>query len=417
MNPGPVLSYSLFLMTKSYTVLRLVLLRLVLLFFYIAIFKFHGHGQTGNAPACIGEIMQQHHVMGLSVAVVKKKKIIYTHSFGLKDAATKTPMTNDCLFRIASISKSFSATAILQLVEAKKLSLDDDISDLLGFKVRNPKYPEAVITIRLALSHQSSVNDSQGYFTLDAINASKNSDWTKCYNDYAPGTGYMYCNLNYNMIGAIIERLSGERFDQYVKHHILDPLNLYGGYCVDSLDSSRFATLYEYNTDSAAFLPAPAAYAPRREEIANYVMGYSTPVFSPTGGMKITATDLAKYMIMHMNQGRLNGKRIISKKSARLMHSKIAKQEGYGFAIMTTDKILEGITMKGHTGSAYGLFSAMFFHPTKKFGVVVITNGCDPAEENGFNVVIRKVVNCLYDSYISKSLAKSIGGAILTPTL
>ena len=106
-------------MTKSYTVLRLVLLRLVLLFFYIAIFKFHGLGQTGNAPACIGKIMQQHHVMGLSVAVVKKKKIIYTHSFGLKDAATKTPMTNDCLFRIASISKSFSATSILQLVEAK----------------------------------------------------------------------------------------------------------------------------------------------------------------------------------------------------------------------------------------------------------------------------------------------------------
>jgi len=126
-----------------------------------------------------GEIMQQHHVMGLSVAVVKKKKIIYTHSIGLKDAATKTPMTNDCLFRIASISKSFSATSILQLVEAKKLSLDDDISDLLGFKVRNPKYPEAVITIRLALSHQSSVNDSQGYFTLDAINPSKNCDLDK----------------------------------------------------------------------------------------------------------------------------------------------------------------------------------------------------------------------------------------------
>ena len=346
--------------------------------------------------------MQQHHVMGLSVAVVKKNKIIYTHSFGLKDVAANTPLTNDCLFRIASISKSFSATSIMQLVERKKLSLDDDISDLIGFKVRNPKYPDAAITIRLVLSHQSSINDSQGYFTLDAINPSKNPDWAKCYNDYAPGAGYMYCNLNYNMIGAIIEKLSGERFDQYVKHHILDPLDLYGGYCVDSLDSSRFATLYEYNTDSTAFLPAPAAYAPRREEIANYVLGYSTPVFSPTGGMKITATDLAKYMIMHMKQGRYNGKKIISKKSARLMQSKIAEQEGYGFAIMTSDKIIEGKTIKGHTGSAYGLFSAMFFHPKEKFGLVIITNGCDPAYADGFNIVIRKAVNCLYDSFIRR---------------
>ena len=340
--------------------------------------------------------------MGLSVAVVKKNEIIYNQSFGLKDAATNTPLSNDCVFRIASISKSFSATSIMQLVEAKKLSLDDDISDLIGFKVRNPKYPDVVITFRLVLSHQSSINDSQGYFTLDAINPSKNPDWAKCYNDYEPGSGYMYCNLNYNMIGAIIERLSGERFDQYVRRHILDPLKLYGGYCVDSLDASRFATLYEYNADSGIFTPAPGAYAPRREEIANYVMGYSTPIFSPTGGMKTTTTDLSRYMIMHIKQGRFKGKKIISKKSARLMQSKIAEQEGYGFGIHTTEKLIEGKTMKGHTGSAYGLYSAMYFQPKEKFGIVVITNGCDPAYVDGFNTVILKTVNCLYDHLINK---------------
>ena len=259
-----------------------------------------------------------------------------------------------------------------------------------------------MITIRLVLSHQSSINDSQGYFTLDAINPSKNPDWAKCYNDYQPGSGYMYCNLNYNMIGAIIERLSGERFDQYVRHHILDPLKLYGGYCVDSLDASRFATLYEYNADSGIFIPSPAAYAPRREEIANYVMGYSTPIFSPTGGMKTTTTDLSRYMIMHMKEGRYKGKKIISRKSARLMQSKIAEQEGYGFAILTTEKLIEGKTLKGHTGSAYGLFSAMFFQPKEKFGIVVISNGCDPAYSDGINIVIRKTVNCLYDHFIRK---------------
>lgn len=379
---------------------RTTLLKLAYLLLLSFLFNLDAEGQVEKAAACIREIMLQSKVMGLSVAVVKKNKVIYNQSFGLKDAATNTPLTNDCLFRIASISKSFSATSILQLVEAKKLSLDNDISDLIGFKVRNPKFPDAVITIRLLLSHQSSINDSQGYFTLDAINPSKNPDWVKCYNDYKPGSGYMYCNLNYNMIGAIIEKYSGERFDQYIRHHILDPLKLYGGYCVDSLDASRFATLYEYKADSAIFTPSPAAYSPRREEIASYVMGYSTPVFSPTGGMKITAADLARYMIMHMKQGRYKGKKIISKKSARLMQSTIAEKEGYGFAIWITDKLIPGKTMKGHTGSAYGLNSAMFFNSKEKFGIVVISNGCDPAYSDGFNTVIRKAVNCLYDHLI-----------------
>lgn len=368
---------------------------------FLFVFAFiQSSAQPEKAQTCIREIMQQSAVMGISVAVVKKNKIIYTHSFGLKDSASNTPLTDDCLFRIASISKSFSATSVMQLAEAKKLSLADDISKLAGFTVRNPKYPETIITLRMLLSHRSSINDSQGYFTLDAINPAKNPDWAKCYNDYKPGTGYMYCNLNYNMVGAVIEKISGERFDQFVKHHILDPLQLYGSYCVDSLDSTRFATLYEYDTATKRFTASPAAYAPRREEISNYIMGYSTPIFSPTGGMKITAGDLASYMIMHMNFGRSNGKRIMSKKSARQMQTSLSEEEGYGLALTKTDKLIPGKTMKGHTGSAYGLSSAMFFHPKEKFGIVVISNGCDPAYSDGFNAVIKKTITCLYNHLI-----------------
>ncbi len=362
--------------------------------FFLAAFTFlKGFGQADKAETCIKELMQQSKIVGLSVAVVKDNQIIYTHSFGYKDLESQTLLSDDNLFRIASISKSFTATSILQLVEARKLKLDADVSDLVGIKVRNPLYPDKVITLKMILSHTSSVNDSQGYFTLDAINPDKNPNWAKCYNTYEPGTAYMYCNLNFNMAGAILERVSGERFDQYVKHHILDPLGLYGGYCVDSLDQSRFATLYEYKADSGKFVAASGAYAARSGEIANYTRGYSTPVFSPTGGMKISATDLAKYMMMHMNQGKSQGKRIIRKKSARLMQEKITEKEGYGLAIMTTESLIAGKTMKGHTGSAYGLYSSMFFQPKEKFGIVVITNGYSSTVPGG----LKPFVNCLYE--------------------
>lgn len=356
--------------------------------------------QNEKAESDLREIMKKLDVVGLSVAVVKKGEIIYKNSFGLKDINTKAPLSDTDIFRIASISKSFSATSIMQLIEAGKLSLDDDFSDLVGFKIRNPKFPDKVITLRMIMSHTSSINDSQGYFTLDAINPSKNPDWAKCYSDYAPGAGYRYCNLNYNMVGTVIEKLSGERFDNYVKNHILNPLGLYAGYNVDSLDASRFATLHEYDATTKTFKPSPAAYNPRREEIRNYTMGYTTPIFSPTGGMKISATDLAKYMSMHMNMGKYKGKRIISKKSAKLMQTKIADEEGYALALTNLDDLIPGKKMVGHTGSAYGLYSAMFFHPKEKFGIVVITNGCNPTYTKGINDVLRAGVNSLYENFI-----------------
>ena len=358
--------------------------------------------QENKAEVAIQQIMKENPVMGLSVAVVKNNKIIYTHSFGLKDAETNAALTDDNIFRIASISKSFSATAIMQLVEDKKVNLDQDVSELVGFKIRNPKFPETIITLRLMLSHLSSINDSQGYFSLDSINPQKSVNWYKCFNNYEPGKGYEYCNLNYNMIGTIIEKVSSERFDTYIQKHILEPLSLYGGYYVNGLDKTKFATIYEYQPDVSKFVMSPNAYAPRTAEIAAYEMGYSTPIFSPTGGMKISAKDLATYMMMHANYGKYNGVRIISKKSSIEMQTPMSTNRNYGFAIETTNKLIDGKIMVGHTGSAYGLYSAMFFNTEEKFGIVVISNGCHPAYNNGFNAVIRKTVNALYENLIAK---------------
>ena len=82
------------------------------------------------------------------------------------------------------------------------------------------------------------------------------------------------------------------------------------------------------------------------------------------------------------------------------MQTPLSDNRSYGFAIETTSKLIEGKKMVGHTGSAYGLFSAMFFNPEEKFGIVVISNGCHPGYSNGFNTVIRKTVNALYQNLI-----------------
>ena len=315
-------------------------------------------------------------IVGLSVAVVRDNAIVYNGSFGYSHIESWTPMRNHNIMRIASISKSFVATAIMTLIDAKKLSLDTPINSILDFPVTNPKYPDVPITIEMMLAHTSSINDSEGYYiSYDCINPERNPNWRNCYNDYRPGNGYEYCNLNFNLLGIVIEKLSGERFDHYVERHILQPLDIEGSFCYNSVDSTRCASLYAW--ESGKFAHRPEAYR-LIENLNKYVMGETTVRLSPAGGMKITALDLAKYMLMHINYGKspLSASRVMSKRSAKAMQAVHTPGEvKYGLALEQSDEYVPGTTLTGHTGGAYGLRSAMFFDPEKKFGFVVICNG------------------------------------------
>ena len=342
--------------------------------------------------------------VGVSCAVVRDNQIVYHHNFGVKNLDTREPVDDQTIFRIASISKSFTATGLLQQVEQGRVALTDDVSDLLGFRVRNPRFPDTPITLEMLLSHTSSINDSQGYWTtIDIINPDFNPEVEKCYNDYAPGSGgYEYCNLNLNLAGTILERVSGERFDQYVVNHILRPLGVYGGYCVDSLDKSRFAHLYAWDEKEGKFVDNyDEAYEPRSEKVANYTMGHDALIFSPTGGMKISALDLARVMTMHMNYGTTpDGVRIISEASSRDMQTPRSEPEHYGLNLWLADDYVPGITLVGHTGGAYGLSSAMFFKPDEKYGFVIICSGSH--DEEGTHNVLHQGIARMYKYFIAR---------------
>ena len=315
-------------------------------------------------------------MVGVSVAVVRDNDIVYNGSFGYCNIQSWTPLSNDNMFRIASISKSFVATAIMTLIDAGKLSLNTPVSEILDFPVSNPKFPDVPITIEMMLAHTSSINDSEGYYiSYDCINPERNPNWRNCYNDYRPGSGYEYCNLNFNLLGIVIEKLSGERFDHYIEHHILDPLGIEGSFCFNSVDSTRCASLYAW--ESGIFVHRPEAYR-LVPDLDNYIPGVSTVRLSPAGGMKITARDLAKYMLMHINYGKspLSSARVMSVQSAKAMQAVHTPGDvKYGLALEQSDEYVPGITLTGHTGGAYGLRSAMFFDPKQKFGFVVICNG------------------------------------------
>lgn len=352
-----------------------------------------------------GEIMElyrQQDLTGLSIAVVKGDSIIYERAFGYREIPGKNSrkgeqLASDDIFKIASVSKTFVATAIMKLQEQGVLSLKDDAQKYLDFPLRNPHHPDVPITIEQLIVHTSSVNDRCGYTDLDSINPAVNKDYKRCYFYGVPDKYYNYSNMNYTLLGAVIEGAAGERFDDVIDRLICQPLGLNAGYNVERLDSTKFVNLYYYlpKYPKTRFVNQ-VAYKDYPDELGkNYQLGKSVALEVPAGGMKISAPDLAKFMIMHMQSGEYEGKRIISKKSEKLMRKNYVGKYNYGLSFRRYDFLGKDNIMYGQTGGASGIKSAMIFNPDKRYGFVILSTGNTTTEPDGFEEIHMPLIKIL----------------------
>ena len=366
-----------------------------------------------NREDRIIRIMQDYNCVGLSVVVVKDNSIVYNNCFGYnpnyEDSTERRPICVGDIYWIASISKTFVATAIMQLVEDKRLALDDDVNKYLDFRVQNPFFPDIPITVKMLLSHRSSLNDRQYEYSFNKINPEKNTEYGLLYNQYRPGTEYHYCNLGYNILGAVIEKVSGTRFDDYIRSRILVPLGIGGDFNVSKLDKNRLVWTYIYNKEKKTFVKDRTLYTYYEDKMNDYVLGYTTPVFSPAGGMKISAEDLARYMMMHMNDGKYNSKRIIKKRSERMMREIQTPEKHYALSFRHYNNdgytVIKDVELIGQTGGSHGIHSSMIFNPKEKYGFIVICNGCTSKYPDGADLS-NKIINVCYQHFIKSGIKK-----------
>ena len=357
--------------------------------------------------------MEECRTMGLATVLFKGNDILYMNAFGWRDKVGGDPLDVNDIFKIASMSKSFSAVSILQLIDEGKLSLEDDVSDLMGFPVRHPKWPDIPITLKMLLSHTSSMKDGSGnsrYWTPDWVNpdvTSVDSMLRHAFYDYAPGQGYNYCNRGFNMLGNIIERASGERFDDYVRHHILDPLGAgKAGYNVDSLDADRLVTMYGYNKSEDKLLRNNAYVRKNEKKVADgtYVLGEDGWGWSPTGGMKITLPDLTRWL-MTLRDSCItpSGVRLISPAAYRKLTTHTTPADpgtDYCLGTRTETRLIDGKTLYGHTGSLHGYKGCMFVHPTEGWGFICLCSSTRLTRINEVYEIYYRVGNLLYEQYI-----------------
>ena len=206
-------------------------------------------------------------VPGLGVVLYRNGQEVYSHFVGSRrfltqDGTAAEPITRDTRFRIASVSKQFSIFTLMQLVEAGKLRLDDDVSRYLGFSLRNPAHPDTPITVRMLASHTSSLRDGKVYSIPPSVSVREffkpegryyeNGDHFALAEE-APGSYFCYANINYGLLGTIIEAVTGERFDRYQKKHLLKELDTHADYVPGNLakrDFAKLGTIYQKKDES-----------------------------------------------------------------------------------------------------------------------------------------------------------------------
>jgi CubicO group peptidase (beta-lactamase class C family) len=326
-------------------------------------------------------------------------------SGGLADRAAHRKVTADDPVRVASISKLVTAIGVMRLVEAGKLDLDADVSALLGFRVRNPAFPGVPITLRLLMSHRSSLTDDADYvLPLDATLQATLADPKAWDVAHAPGGWFHYTNLNFPMVAAVMEAATGERFDRLMRTQVLEPLKLDACFnwsgCPDAA-IGRAVVLYrasgEVARDDLHGVHPPCAVTPARDggcDLSIWRAGINGAIFSPQGGLRVSMRDLATIGRLLMRGGEVDGVRLLSPASVAALTQVEWASDGangetdkgfycaYGLAtqLLSTgtpgcngNPFNDGRRRFGHAGDAYGLKSGLWIDPVNGQGVAYFT--------------------------------------------
>ena len=331
---------------------------------------------------------------------------------GLADRARGRALTIDDPVRIASVTKLVVALGVMRLVEQGRLDLDRDVSDWLGWRLRNPAFPDRPITLRHLLSHTSSLQDEIDYAVPlgtalgDAVAAPAAFDA-----EHPPGTFFRYANLNFPVIASVMEQASGERFDRLTARLVLEPLGLDA--CLNWTTCSeaaigRAVVLYEPDAtvirdDLGGRRPACPVLAPDGVpcDLSGYRLGSNGALFSPQGGLRISVRDLATLGRLLLNRGRHGGGRFLSERSIAALLDPQWRFDGrngdtddgfycaYGLAAQSLpvaqpgcddDLFGDGRRVSGHAGDAYGVRSGLWVDPARGAGIAYFAtgNGDDP---------------------------------------
>lgn len=379
-----------------------------------------------NAPLIeldrfVREKMQRDHIPGVAACIVDQERILWAQTYGWADLDNRTPMSADGVQNVASISKTFTATAVMQLAEAGLVGLDKDVNDYLDFSIRHPKAAKQPITARQLLMHTSSIADGLAYSKLYACGDPRWSlaSWLRQY--FTPGgryydreqnfhpwlpdsNTYEYCNLAFGVLAHTVETVAGTPFAEYCRSNIFSPLGMRSTtWRIAEIDKERHVVPYTWVEEGKARGPswggAPLGVIERDGPTFETALEdgfhpncvYSHPNY-PDGFLRSSLNDLSRYVRAYLCGGAFEGYRLLRNESVDDMLTTQMRVEQ-----RTRDgqsrRRSQGLTWSagrqladewawGHSGSDPGVNTDIRFLPSRGLGAIVLTNtnGIDVAE-------------------------------------
>ncbi len=375
------------------------------------------------ADLVAGKTAASPELAGLAIVVADRTHVLRREGYGRAvidpgNVSRQRPLTAETPVRVASISKLVVAIAVMRLVEQGRLDLDQDVSAYLGWTLRNPAHADVPITLRRLLSHTSSLIDGPGY-RLPLGTALRDNLGAAHWAPTPAGSHFAYANLNYGVIATVMEAATGERFDRLMTRLVLAPLSLDAGYNWSGASDAAVAgaaVLYRKGADEAHWAsdgpwvaqvddrqghwPAcPVASDGPVCDLAGYVPGGNGTLFSPQGGLRISALGLARIGQMLLRGGEIDGVRILAPASVRALMTPVWRagpgdadgpdnfdglMRCYGPGLHCLaggrDQPLAGRTLHwwGHSGEAYGLYGGLWVdHARGRVFVFLMTGSAD----------------------------------------
>ena len=336
--------------------------------------------------------LRRNDIAGGVVVVVKDGAVLFAKGYGYADLAQRTPVSpQTTLFRPGSTSKLFTWTAVMQLVEQGKLNLDQDINHYLDFKI--PPYEGKPITLRNVMTHTPGFEDSARDLLPASIADVDLERYLKAHvpaRIYPPGEVVAYSNYGCGLAGYIVQRVSGERFDDYIVQHIFKPLDMAHSSFAQPLPASLAPLLakgYKVASDGIA----------RPFELVNP---------PPAGALSSSAMDMARFMIAQLQDGRYGDARILQASTAELMHSPHYRPapglNGFDLGFFQEDR--NGLHIIGHGGDTVFFHSDLHLLLDKGVGIFMSFNSAGSRDAGGIRMVRAAIFHDFLDRYFPYSV-------------
>lgn len=315
----------------------------------------------------VERFIREQRLPGFAIGVVENGRVVYARGFGvMRLGGTGEPVTERTLFHMASITKPFVATAVMQLADAGKVDLEAPVTRYIPyFRMRDERYK--TITVRQMLNHTSGIPDVEDYewekpqYDEGALERYVRSlgRWKL---DFAPGARFQYSNTAFEILGDLVAKVSGESFEAYVQHHILDPLGM--------KDSTLL--IREANPKLLAW---GHELDRKKQPVPSKVYPYNR-MHTPSSDLHSNVADMARWAIANMNGGVLDGARILPASAYGPMWTPAVAAPGRKSAPGISWFIGEyrGHRRVGHGGGDTGFITQLAMLPEQKIAVIWMTN-------------------------------------------